>query len=89
MAGTFRIYLKNGVWKRYHIIFTKVTIVASSLAYIVMAADLMLNDQFTGAFKDFIFLYAFGLATFFAEIYSKISDIDGTGDFRYDYIVLK
>ena len=43
-----------------------------------MAADLMLNDQFTGAFKDFIFLFAFGLITFFTEIYTKLSDKDGT-----------
>ena len=32
-----------------------------------MAADLMLNDQYTGAFKDFIFLFAFGLLTFLLE----------------------
>ena len=89
MAGAYRIYLINGIWKRYHVILSKLGLIIASLGYMVLAADLMLHSQYEGALKDFIFVYAFGLITFHFEIYAKITDVDGTTNLKYHYMIIK
>lgn len=35
--------------------------------------------------KEFFFLYIFGFFTLLVELYSKITDLDGTTDLKYHY----
>ena len=44
MAGAFRIYLTNGIWKRYQIIITKLGLVMSSLAFLIWSIDIIIED---------------------------------------------
>ena len=89
MSGAFRIYLINGIWKRYQVIITKIILALSSLAFMIMGADIMINTQFIGPLKDFIFLYVFGLISFFFQIFGKITDLDGTGKLNFKYMITK
>ena len=54
-----------------------------------MAFDLMVNDWASDGLRDFIFLYLFGLVSTVLEMYGKLTDVDGTGEFRYDYTIKK
>lgn len=43
------------------------------------------NPELDGKVKDFVLLYVFGCFALFVELYTKMSDIDQTGELKFDY----
>lgn len=73
----------------------KIAIIIGLLGYLALAAYMMITNFKTiplkednlDAFQNFFFLYIFGLFTLHMEIFSKISDLDGTGNNQYHYSI--
>ena len=59
--GTFRLLILNGEWKQYQVVLMKICFLISSVLYITLAFDLIVNNWASSALKDFIFIYLFGL----------------------------
>ena len=64
MAGAFRIYLTNGIWKRLYIILIKLSLCIYSLVFLTMGIKLIVFNKFAGALRDFILLFLLGLLGF-------------------------
>ena len=72
----------------------KLGICIGLIAYLIMATYFMMHkfhnvpESMNDTLKDLFFLYVFGLFTMYYEIYSKISDVDGTSDQQYHYRIV-
>ena len=93
IAGNSRIIIAYAKFKKWQTIVFKLGICVGLLAYLIMATYFMMHkflgvpDSLNDTIKDLFFLYVFGLFTMYYEIYSKISDLDGTSDQQYHYRV--
>lgn len=91
--GNFRVVMKRVLWNRWQIILFKLIIGFQALLFIFIALSLLISskassaDIYRGAAIDIRIVEALTLFAFYFEIYSKISDIDGTGSFRKDYVL--
>lgn len=92
-TGNFRVTFAYVKWKKYQVIWGKLGLLFASLVYLAIATYFMRFSFNFGpktdpdAVKDYFFLYIFGLLSLLLEIYSKISDLDGTANlsFRYSF----
>ena len=91
-AGTCRILIAYAKFKTWENIMFKMSIKVSLLGYLILAAYFMiedmsshlsLTDQEQDILKNFFFLYIFGLFTLYMEIFSKVSDFDGSANLQY------
>ena len=93
IAGNSRIIIAYAKFKSWQTVVFKLGICLGLLAYLIMATYFMMHhfpgvpDSLNDTMKDLFFLYVFGLFTMYYEIYSKISDLDGSSDQQYHYRV--
>lgn len=93
-AGSSRVIVVYGIMKRWETLMYKMAIKVSLLGYLILAAYFMsndigaalgLDDEKGNVLEQFFFLYIFGLFTLYMDIFSKISDIDGSSSLQYHF----
>ena len=67
----------------------KLCFIICSILYAIMAFDLMVNNWASNGLRDSMFLYLFGMVSTLMEMFGKLTDVDGTAEFRYDYTIKK
>ena len=83
--GVYRMLFKYVQWKNWQIILNKACLFAILAVHINMASELILSQTTPEQLKEFAFIYVFGYFSFFYEIFSKFTEIDGTGNLETDY----
>ena len=98
LVGNFRILCVRYTWYKCEVIFTKILLIISGTVYIGIGCFILITQvsfltvvsaDFANRVKDYSLLYVFGLFSLFLELYSKLTNIDGTGDHRYYYSTVK
>ena len=93
-VGNFRIYIVRYKWSKCEVIATKTLLIIGAMTCLVMSCITMLDQgssfSFLGstaaaAIKDFAIFYAIALFTLYYDLYSKITNIDGTDKHQYHY----
>ena len=98
LVGNFRILCLRFTWSKCEVILTKIILVLSGCVFVGIGCFILItqvsfltniSSDFANKVKDYCLLYVFGLFSLFLELYSKLSNIDGTGDHKYHYSTIK
>jgi hypothetical protein len=93
-----RVMLVRMEWTKWQIIAFKLSVMVNCLLYFVSGAyfiyvDFTYTNKMIPAFDakvhDFMLLYMFAMFSWLYELYSKMTDLDYTGDFKYVYQIKK
>jgi hypothetical protein len=91
-----RIFLVQLSWKKWQLITFKLSVMANCIMFLIngvyfIYVDFSYTMHFLPAFDnkvhDFMLLFIFSLFTYTLEMYSKITDLDRTGELRYVYSI--
>ena len=74
-------------------IVCKLSLALSCLSFLILGAYFMKNsfenipisEEEQDPLQEFFFLYIFGLFTLYFELFSRMSDLDGTSELQYHY----
>jgi hypothetical protein len=92
-----RIFLVHLKWTKWRLIFFKISIMMNNLMFLSMVVHFIYIDfsytmhylpTFDSKVKDFMLLYIFAMFSYTYELYSKVTDLDHTCNFRYCYTVM-
>jgi hypothetical protein len=93
-----RVMLVRMEWTKWQIIAFKLSLMANCLLFFISGAyfisvDFTYTNKMLPAFDakvhEFMLLYIFGVFSWLYELYSKMTDLDYTGDFKYVYQIKK
>ena len=89
-----RIFLVHLKWPKWQLIFYKLSTMANCLMYFICGVYFIVANftytrhrlpAFDGKVHDFMVLFIFSMFAYAFELYSKITDLDRTGDLKYIY----
>ena len=85
LAGTYRILIRNTLWKQWQVIIIKLELLVAMIAIIFVVLVVVRSENFPEQLKEFIFVFVFGNFSLYYEIYNKITEIDGTNELNFHY----